>query len=606
MKKYLLLFIPFLMCTISQTKAQVLTSEMETFLEELENTSLEELEKELDEGISGLKSFMGFFQPSQEKIQSIPTEEERFSEPFNIDISAIPLLTSQFEDIGFSQVFEAGKSYLEFQKIGNEVWNTIRTEEGVAEIFTPKKIYFKDGTTTSEGISDNEISFFFKKEWGDMKVVDSVDIDYEIRYTKAYDSLLITKNTKKINYKEGVVKVKKLENNHVYLTISDDFTNEIYIRGLNSNGKPLSESSSSYAPTSDNNSGKELSSMLTILENVQSKLKKDQFKDTQQIKKYLRKQVSKIKPPKDNDGVYHKRIYFNGNVDKIMLYIETEEGADTVSFTATNNTRYKDVLINQTTEHIIFMDEQAKEVFRIDIKPLERIGNRFFIENETFYHLNMATKSLDSLTMLDVFETSNGLVFMRPHEEKGFFTYDATTLKQLSDVELETIWNVSQEYAHAIDSDKVNYTINRKGKLKKIEGVTKILEDPSDGLLLSKFNGKYGFIDVSGEIIVPLIYNDAFSFQEGLAIVENDKGLSGYVDTKNNIVIPLTYISAKPFENGIAFVETGDEYQLIDKTGKIVVATKSRRYFANGSGKMKTHNLGGKEYDAFGKLIPKK
>jgi len=72
------------------------------------------------------------------------------------------------------------------------------------------------------------------------------------------------------------------------------------------------------------------------------------------------------------------------------------------------------------------------------------------------------------------------------------------------------------------------------------------------------------------------------------------------------IALPLIYNRANSFENGIAFVSEGNEYQLIDKTGKVIVKNSdSSGYSISGRGIQKTYRFGDKKYDAFGKLIPK-
>ncbi|MBK7505883.1 MAG: WG repeat-containing protein [Bacteroidetes bacterium] len=48
---------------------------------------------------------------------------------------------------------------------------------------------------------------------------------------------------------------------------------------------------------------------------------------------------------------------------------------------------------------------------------------------------------------------------------------------------------------------------------------------------------KFGFLDNSGKEVIPLIYDDAFRFSEGLAIVEKN-GKSGYIDKTGKEVIP--------------------------------------------------------------------
>lgn len=605
MKKQLLfIFVLVFSYTTASLKAQEKNPEMEAFLKKIDGASLEELEKELEEGITGLKAFMGFFEGPDEEPKTFTSEDERFSEPFRIDTSLVKLATQQFENIGFAQTFKEDKSQLKFQKIGDDYWSKAYLSEGLEEWFTPKKIHFKDGTAVVNGIENNKISFFFDEDWGDIKVIDSVEIEYNIRYTKSYDSLKIDKKTKKLNYKQGIVKVEKLEKNHLYITITDAFADGFYLKALNGDGKPLDQYSSSFSPTSDNTSGDTFKEMLGILEEVQGKLKKDKFKDVEQLKKYLIQKVSKIEETKDTDGVSHKKFYFNGNIDSVMLYFETEEGSQTIPFIVTNNSDFRNIHLNQTNEHLIFMDAMAKEIFRIDARPLERFGEHFFFEDDTYYYLNTQAKNLDKMEAVRVFETINGLVFIQQTTENGFLAFDAN-LKQLSELEFPYAWSVNKEYVHAIGSDKENYAIDSKGTIKKIEGVDEI-GDLSEGLLLAKLNGKYGFIDASGKSIVPCIYKDVELFSEGLAVVMNEEGQYGFVNKKGEIILPLVYNRANSFENGIALVSENESYLLIDKLGKVLVKTNSNGYSINGSGVNKTYRFDDKKYDAFAKLIPAK
>lgn len=605
MKKRVLSLSVILFSILSPLKAQETTPQIDAFLQKIEGASLEELEKELDEGIDGLKAFMGFFTSPEEDIKTFTTEEERFSEPFNIDTSMVHIATNQYDHIGFVQTFKEQKSHLKFQNIVDDYWSSLSLPEGMEEWFTPKKIYFKDGTSSTEGISDNKISFFWEEEWlEELKVIDSIEIDYHINYTTAYDSLDLHKKTKKLHYKTGEVKVKKLEKNHLYITISDDYANGFYLRALNREGKPLSESSSSFSPTSDKASSDVMTEMISLLEDILGKLKKGKFKDTEAVKKYLVKKFSKIEEKKDTDGVRHLKFYFNGNIDSLMLYFETEESSQTVPFIAVNDDDFRKILLGRTKEHLIFMDELANELFRIDERPLERIGDRFFFENDTYFYLNTVTKSLDSMQAVQLFEATNGLVFIQKKEENGFMVHDAH-LKQFSTIEFSNVRSIDEQYAHALDFKKEHYAVDAQGKIKKIEGVTEI-GNLSEGLLIAKSNEQYGFINAAGEIAIPFAYREVELFKEGLALVANEEGRYGFIDKKGKIVLPMVYERAYSFENGIALVSAENGYQLINPSGTVVVNSEYKYGYAiNGRGIQKTYQFGDKTYDAFGNFIPK-
>lgn len=120
-------------------------------------------------------------------------------------------------------------------------------------------------------------------------------------------------------------------------------------------------------------------------------------------------------------------------------------------------------------------------------------------------------------------------------------------------------------------------------------------------------NGKYGFIDDSGKIVIEPQYSEAGSFSSDLAVVKigdswgfiNRTGkivieptpghgpfsvfsegliyvrageLSGFMDTTGKIVIQPQFASVGDFNDGMAGIYKDNKWGYIDKTGKTVIA----------------------------------
>lgn len=49
-------------------------------------------------------------------------------------------------------------------------------------------------------------------------------------------------------------------------------------------------------------------------------------------------------------------------------------------------------------------------------------------------------------------------------------------------------------------------------------------------------NGKYGFVDKTGELVIPCIWESAYGFKDGRAKVYNDKFQEMYIDKTGRIV----------------------------------------------------------------------
>ena len=91
-----------------------------------------------------------------------------------------------------------------------------------------------------------------------------------------------------------------------------------------------------------------------------------------------------------------------------------------------------------------------------------------------------------------------------------------------------------------------------------------------------KLNGKWGFIDKTGRMVIPAVYDDATAFSEGLVAVTVN-GKTGFIDKTGKMVIPavydagdLKYEDAYYFENGTAAVCQDGEWITIDRQGKEV------------------------------------
>ncbi len=89
----------------------------------------------------------------------------------------------------------------------------------------------------------------------------------------------------------------------------------------------------------------------------------------------------------------------------------------------------------------------------------------------------------------------------------------------------------------------------------------------SQGLAAVSRDGKCGFINTKGEIVIPLEYSTATSFTEnGLAIVSKS-GLYGFINMQGEVVIPLKYEQVSAFSEGLACVKWNDRYHYIRPDG---------------------------------------
>lgn len=83
-----------------------------------------------------------------------------------------------------------------------------------------------------------------------------------------------------------------------------------------------------------------------------------------------------------------------------------------------------------------------------------------------------------------------------------------------------------------------------------------------------KENGKWGYADKDNNVVIPCLYDSAYPFENGLAVVGRD-GKFGYVDRFGTLIYPMEYELAAPFCQAHAFVVKDGLLGVLDISGKV-------------------------------------
>lgn len=87
-------------------------------------------------------------------------------------------------------------------------------------------------------------------------------------------------------------------------------------------------------------------------------------------------------------------------------------------------------------------------------------------------------------------------------------------------------------------------------------------------------SNKWGYIDKTGNLIIPFQWDDADYFTEGLAIVRN-RDKEGAIDIEGNVVVPFEWNYVGRYSEGVSIVsKAGGKNGVIDREGKLVVSDK--------------------------------
>jgi hypothetical protein len=118
-------------------------------------------------------------------------------------------------------------------------------------------------------------------------------------------------------------------------------------------------------------------------------------------------------------------------------------------------------------------------------------------------------------------------------------------------------------HAYVTDSLKVIY------QEKKDSSPSEKIFTISEGLGRIRRDGKYGYMNHKGEIVIPCKFEKAEDFHEGLAQVTVN-GKWGYIDRSGNLVISPQFDFALKFSCGMAAVGKNRNYTFIDRNGQLM------------------------------------
>ena len=97
-------------------------------------------------------------------------------------------------------------------------------------------------------------------------------------------------------------------------------------------------------------------------------------------------------------------------------------------------------------------------------------------------------------------------------------------------------------------------------------------------------NEHYGFVDKAGKVIIPLMYEKTgFWFSEG-CVQMMLHGKWGFVDTKNKTIVPFIYEEAVGFHEGFAAIKLNGKWGYVNKSGKVTISLKYDRTFRFSNG----------------------
>lgn len=96
------------------------------------------------------------------------------------------------------------------------------------------------------------------------------------------------------------------------------------------------------------------------------------------------------------------------------------------------------------------------------------------------------------------------------------------------------------------------------------------VREASEDRVAVDVQGKWAFLDLDGEVVVPANYDDSRDYSEGTAPVQSE-GTWSFIDRDGQTTLAGPYQDALPFHEGLAAVKTGGGWSYVDPRGVVVI-----------------------------------
>lgn len=115
--------------------------------------------------------------------------------------------------------------------------------------------------------------------------------------------------------------------------------------------------------------------------------------------------------------------------------------------------------------------------------------------------------------------------------------------------------------------------------------------------------GKWGFYNSKGEIVITPQFTQVGVFSEGLCSVRNEQGKWGYMDKEGKIVVTQQFDDALSYSQGHAAVLSSGKWGVIDKDGKYRINPQYNQAYVDGANVLVNQNGKYGWVDSEGKVV---
>lgn len=211
---------------------------------------------------------------------------------------------------------------------------------------------------------------------------------------------------------------------------------------------------------------------------------------------------------------------------------------------------------------------------KYDVVRVFKDGFAAVASNQMWGFVDKQGHELFHLQFDEVQDFNSHIAQVKKHDKWGIINEKG---ELTSDIKFDKIFDFYEGTALASTSSDLGI-INTKGEwiLKSTETFYPVMEFHEGYAIVSNYADddetlRYGYVDIHGELLTELKYEEAFSFHEGLALVKYN-GKYTFINTAGfEICKNPQYDKAEDFNHGVAIIKENGKWGIINKLGYYIL-----------------------------------
>ncbi len=565
-------------------------------LEEYKNKSNAEVVAELKSAVEQIKSIERFSEIFSDK-EDVFYDKDEIEPAFKLDTLAPLAAFEDFSNADFSIVQTMNDKGSELHIDDGDFYGSLSGKTYKISM-KPKRFYFYDGTT-SDSVAHIEMDFSFAEDIPFRKRIDSIACELELSRVTVFDKAEVTTLKPTATYKGHFIKLLKANKNDIEV-IFDSELDYNFVEGLNAAGKSLDDKSHSTTDYRDRDF-KMFSAILKPLEKIVAAAEKDTslaVADFQQ--KYMNQLEQEFKKMPDSDTTLRVAKY-KGAVKGLRLWIATERHKQSKPIML-KAASYSNIHQDYGKDETMYIRDNDGKVLFSSKESLTEITPYFYEGEKTFFHFNAKAKKMEPLLYFSIKMLTDEYVVAKEDEEAEEIILNS---KNENIGTFDAVGESGGAIIARKDADVL--ILSPSGKQSWIKDA-EVVEEFYNGHAVLRKNGKCGFVNTEGKVVIPFEYErvqpfkrmDGYTSKDLLfGVKKGDKW--GFLNEQNKMVIPFEYEDVIPFSYGITMAIKNDKRGLINTANKAIVPfTNSTSYSMSTNFGKRHYSLSGGSYDYLG------